>query len=151
MSRKSHSGTARRPAYASVFAAMGDKTRLSLIAQLCGGQPRSISRLREGSNLTRQAITKHLRVLERAEIVHSVRTGRESRFELNPQAIEGMKKYLDFVSEQWDRALSRLKSFVERADSPAERPQALPNAASQAKPRGGARNNKRAGPAETGR
>jgi DNA-binding transcriptional ArsR family regulator len=64
--------------------------------------------------LTRQAITKHLRVLERAEIVHSVRTGRESRFEFNPQAIEGIKEYLDFVSEQWDRALSRLKSFVER-------------------------------------
>lgn len=106
--------TARRLAYASFFAALGDETRLSLIAKLCGGQPRSISQLREGSKLTRQAITKHLRVLERAEILHSVRTGRESRFEFNPQAIEGIKEYLDFVSEEWDRALSRLKSFVER-------------------------------------
>jgi DNA-binding transcriptional ArsR family regulator len=115
MLRKSHRDkTAKRLAYASVFAALGDETRLSLIAKLCGGQPRSISQLREGSKLTRQAITKHLRVLERAEIVHSVRTGRESRFEFNPQAIEGIKEYLDFVSEQWDRALSRLKSFVER-------------------------------------
>jgi DNA-binding transcriptional ArsR family regulator len=98
---------------ASVFAALGDKTRLSLVAKLCRGQPRSISQLTEGSKLTRQAITKHLRVLERAEIVHSVRAGRESRFELDPEPIEEIKKYLDLVSEQWDRALSRLKSFVE--------------------------------------
>jgi len=52
-------------------------------------------------------------VLENAGIAHSVRTGRESRFEFDPRPIEGIKEYLDFVSEQWDRALSRLKSFVE--------------------------------------
>jgi len=51
--------------------------------------------------------------LESAGIVHSVRTGRESLFEFDPQPIEGIKQYLDFVSEQWDQALSRLKSFVE--------------------------------------
>ena len=77
------------------------------------GQPRSISQLTEGSKLTRQAITKHLRVLERVKIVHSVRTGRESLFELDPEPMEELKKYLDRVSEQWDQALSRLKSFVE--------------------------------------
>jgi DNA-binding transcriptional ArsR family regulator len=114
MSRKTHSGmTAKQLAYASVFAALGDKTRLWLVAKLCGGQPRSISQLREGSKLTRQAITKHLRVLERAKIVRSVRAGRERRFEFDPQAIVGIKEYLGFVSEQWDQALSRLKSFVE--------------------------------------
>jgi DNA-binding transcriptional ArsR family regulator len=105
--------TANRQAHASVFAALGDETRLSLVAKLCRGQPRSISQLTEGSRLTRQAITKHLRVLERAEIVHSVRTGRESRFELHPEPIEEIKRYLDLVSAQWDEALSRLKSFVE--------------------------------------
>ena len=105
--------TAKRQAHAPVFAALGDETRLSLVAKLCGGQPRSISQLTEGSNLTRQAITKHLRVLERAEIVHSVRTGRENRFEFDRQPIEGIKEYLDFVSEQWDQALARLRSFVE--------------------------------------
>ncbi len=114
MSRKSPSSiSAKRQAYAPVFAALGDETRLALVAKLCGGQPRSISQLTEGSRLTRQAITKHLRVLERAEIVHSVRTGRESRFEFDPEPIDGLKKYLDLVSEQWDQALSRLKSFVE--------------------------------------
>jgi DNA-binding transcriptional ArsR family regulator len=114
MSRKGrNSMAAKRQAHAPVFAALGDKTRLLLVAKLCGGQPRSISQLTEGSKLTRQAITKHLRVLERAEIVHSVRAGRESLFEFDPEPIEEMKKYLDVVSEQWDQALSRLKSFVE--------------------------------------
>ena len=104
---------AKRRAHAPVFAALGDETRLSLVAKLCGGQPHSISQLTQGSRLTRQAITKHLRVLESAGMVHSVRSGRESLFEFNPEPIEEMKKYLDLVSEQWDQALSRLKSFVE--------------------------------------
>ena len=100
-------------ARAPVFAALGDKTRLLLVARLCGGPPRSISQLTRGSKLTRQAITKHLRVLERAKIVHSVRRGRETRFEFDPEPLAEMQKYLDFVSQQWDEALARLKSFVE--------------------------------------
>lgn len=115
MSRKSRSSTAgRRQAHATLFAALGDETRLTLIAKLCGGQARSISQLTEGSKLSRQAVTKHLRTLERVKIVHSLRTGRESLFEFDPQPIEEIKKYLDLVSEQWDQALSRLKSFVEK-------------------------------------
>jgi DNA-binding transcriptional ArsR family regulator len=102
-----------RYARAHVFAALGDDTRLALVAKLCGGRPYSISQLTRGSKLTRQAITKHLRVLERAGIVHSVRRGRESRFEFDPQPLVEIKEYLEFVSEQWDQALSRLKSFVE--------------------------------------
>ena len=104
---------AKRRPRAPIFAALGDETRLWLVAKLCGGRPYSISQLTEGSKLTRQAITKHLRVLESAGIVHRARAGRESLFEFDPEPIEGIKDYLDFVSEQWDRALSRLKSFVE--------------------------------------
>jgi len=104
---------AKRRRHAFVFAALGDATRLSLVAKLCRGQPRSISQLTQGSRLTRQAITKHLRVLESVGIVHSVRKGRESRFEFDPEPIDGIKEYVDFVSEQWDQALSRLKAFVE--------------------------------------
>src|SRR6201998_4724495 len=109
----------RRKAIASgrgralVFAALGDDTRLLLIAKLCNGQPHSISELTEGSKLTRQAITKHLRVLQRAGIVHGVRAGRERRFEWQPKPMREMKQYLDNVSEQWDEALARLKSFLE--------------------------------------
>ena len=103
----------KRSAHAPVFDALGDKTRLSLVARLCRGQPRSISQLTAGSKLTRQAITKHLRVLEGAGVVHSVRSGRESLFEFDPEPMQEIKKYLDLVSEQWDQALSRLRSFVE--------------------------------------
>jgi DNA-binding transcriptional ArsR family regulator len=104
----------KRQARAPIFAALGDDTRLSLVAQLSRGQPRSISQLTRGSRLTRQAITKHLRVLENAGVVHSVRSGRESLFAFDPQPLVEIRKYLDFVSEQWDQALYRLKSFVER-------------------------------------
>jgi len=114
MSRKSGSNmTPRRQAHAPVFAALGDETRLALVAKLCGGRPRSISQLTERSKLTRQAITKHLGVLERAKIVRSIRAGRERLFEFDPGPIEQVRKYLDLVSEQWDQALSRLKVLVE--------------------------------------
>jgi len=114
MSRQSRSRKAvKRQAPAPVFAALGDETRLFLIAKLCGGERCSISQLTAGSKLTRQAITKHLRVLESAKIVRSVRAGRESLFEFDPKPMEEIKKYLELVSEQWDQALSRLKSFVE--------------------------------------
>jgi len=115
MSRKSGSRRAiRLHGHAPVFAALGDETRLRLVARLSDGQPHSISRLTQGSRLTRQAITKHLRVLESAGMVRHTHSGRESRFALNPQPLFGLKEYLDLVSEQWDQALARLKSFVER-------------------------------------
>jgi hypothetical protein len=89
---------AQAPTKAPIFAALGDKTRLALVATFA---------------LTRQAITKHLRVLERAGIVHSRRRGRESRFQFDPRPIEQVRTYLDLVAEHWDQALSRLKSLVE--------------------------------------
>jgi DNA-binding transcriptional ArsR family regulator len=114
MSPRSHrNATAKRQTPAPVFAALGDRTRLSLVVKLSAGRPRSISQLTKGSRLTRQAITKHLRVLESVGIVHSVHAGRQSLFEFDPKPLEGMREYLDLVSEQWDQALARLKAFVE--------------------------------------
>jgi DNA-binding transcriptional ArsR family regulator len=114
MSLKSRRGMAAGArGRAAIFAALGDETRLVLIAKLCSGQPHSISELTVGSKLTRQAITKHLRVLQRAGIVHGVRAGREKRFEFDPEPMQKIKQYLDIVSEQWDQALARLESFVE--------------------------------------
>jgi DNA-binding transcriptional ArsR family regulator len=98
---------------ASVFAALGDETRLGLLARLTNGEPQSIARLTEGTKLTRQAVTKHLRVLEGAGVVRSVRVGRESLFELEPRPIEEVRQYLDEVSRQWDDALARLRSHLE--------------------------------------
>jgi DNA-binding transcriptional ArsR family regulator len=97
-----------------VFAALGDPTRLSLVARLCAGQPCSIATLTEDTRLTRQAVTKHLRVLERARLVRNSREGRESRFALNPEPLDAARQYLDLVSRHWDEALGRLKTFVER-------------------------------------
>jgi DNA-binding transcriptional ArsR family regulator len=96
-----------------LFAALGDATRLALVAKLSGGEPRSISELTLGSALTRQAISKHLQVLENAKIVHGIRAGRENRFRFDPQPLAEIKTYLERVSAEWDETLSRLKSFVE--------------------------------------
>jgi len=112
---RSHSNlAAARRFHAPVFAALGDETRLSLVLKLCEESPQSISRLTEGSDLTRQAISKHLRVLENAGLVESMRVGRESLYEFKAKPIDGIKSYLDHVSRQWDEALGRLKALVER-------------------------------------
>ena len=106
--------TAKPKARARVFAALGDKTRLALVATLCSGKPCSISQLSEESKLTRQAITKHLGVLERAGIVRSSHAGRERIFQFDPAPLDGLQEYLSSVSKQWDQTLARLKSHVEK-------------------------------------
>jgi DNA-binding transcriptional ArsR family regulator len=108
----SNASAARRDP-APVFAALGDRTRLSLIRRLSDGQRRSITRLAQDTRLTRQAVTKHLRVLENAGLVASVKVGRESRFEYRPEPVVEARSYLDTVSAQWDDALARFKAFVE--------------------------------------
>ena len=96
-----------------VFAALSDATRLKLVGRLIDGQPRSIAQLADGLDLTRQGVTKHLRVLQRAGIVRSKRVGRESQFSYVAEPIDRARIYLDAVSAPWDDALARLKSFVE--------------------------------------
>jgi DNA-binding transcriptional ArsR family regulator len=113
MSVKRHNRRVVLKARASVFAALGDETRLSVLTKLTNGKPQSISRLTAGTSLTRQAVTKHLRVLEGAGVVRCVRVGRESRFELETRPIDDLRNYLEDVSKQWDSALARLKSLVE--------------------------------------
>jgi DNA-binding transcriptional ArsR family regulator len=98
---------------APLFAALGDETRLSLIARLCQASGQSITQLAEGTKLTRQAVTKHLQVLERVGLVRSVRKGRETLFEFDATPIETMSQYLDMVSTQWDKKLTDLQSFLD--------------------------------------
>ena len=98
---------------AEVFAALGDPTRLAILTRLAEGEPRSITALGEGGSLTRQAVTKHLRVLEGAGLVASRKAGREVRFAYCADTVDEAKAYLDRVSRQWDNALGRLKAFVE--------------------------------------
>jgi DNA-binding transcriptional ArsR family regulator len=98
---------------ANLFAALGDETRLRLISRLCDGGPASIAKLTAGSKITRQAITKHLRAMDKAGLVHSTRNGRESVWQLDQRRLEQARLYLDQISEQWDSALRRLRKFVE--------------------------------------
>ena len=101
-------------ASAPVFAALGDETRLQLVSRLCERGPLSISKLSAGFDVTRQAISKHLHVLADAGVVRGTRDGRESVWELEPRRLEAARRHLDSISKQWDEALGRLKSFVER-------------------------------------
>ena len=98
---------------APIFAALGDETRLALVARLSADGPLSITRLTAGSAVTRQAVTKHLNVLATAGLVSDVRRGRERIWEFEPRQVEAARTYLEHVSQRWDEALDRLKKFVE--------------------------------------
>ena len=99
---------------APVFAALGCVTRLELLSRLSDGREYSITELTDGLDLTRQAITKHLQVLQHAGIVNSRRVGRESRFTIRPGPIVQAKDFLTRVSDQWDNSISRLRATVEQ-------------------------------------
>jgi len=113
MSRRGKLSAAALRDSAPVFAALGDETRLRLVARLSEHGPQSISRLTEGEQVTRQAITKHLRVLADAGIARDLRHGRESVWELERGRLDEARRCLDLVSREWDEALARLKAFVE--------------------------------------
>ncbi len=105
------SGALRRSA--PIFAALGDETRLRLVARLCAGGPQSIAGLTAGSDITRQAVTKHLVVLADAGLVRSARQGRESRWRLKPEKLEVANRYLELISEQWGQRLEALERHLD--------------------------------------
>lgn len=99
---------------APLFAALGDETRLRLVGRLSTGGPLSITKLSDGFPMTRQAITKHLRVMEEAGLVRSIARGRESLWQLEEGTLATAQRHLGRISSQWDVRLARLKRFVER-------------------------------------
>ena len=115
MSRRA-SATSRKKSlgnYASIFAALGDETRLRLITVLCVGGAMSITQLTAGTYLTRQAITKHLDVLAGAGLVRDVKVGRERLWEFEPTQLDEARRSLETIAQQWDHALAKLKLAVE--------------------------------------
>jgi DNA-binding transcriptional ArsR family regulator len=98
---------------APVFAALGDETRLAIVARLCKKGPLSIARLTDGSTISRQGVTKHLEALSAAGLVRSEREGRERIWAIEPKRITEARRYLDQISTRWDAALDRLRAFVE--------------------------------------
>lgn len=100
-------------AQAPVFAALGDETRLRVVARLSDEGPLSIARLTEGTEISRQAMTRHLGVLSDAGLVKNERTGRENVFRLEPRRLKEAQRLLDQISHEWDDTLERLRAFVE--------------------------------------
>lgn len=100
---------------ASLFAALGDETRLAIVERLSAQSPISIAALTAGTGVTRQAVTKHLFVLEGAGLVRGSRRGRESLWQLEPARVDVARTYLDHISKRWDDAIGRLVAHVERA------------------------------------
>ncbi|MES2612674.1 MAG: metalloregulator ArsR/SmtB family transcription factor [Pseudomonadota bacterium] len=98
---------------APVFFALGDETRLRLVALLCAGGMFSIAQLTAHTAITRQAVTKHLQVLAHAGVVRDVKVGRERLWQLDPQQIAAARQSLEAMGRQWDGALLRLKQLVE--------------------------------------
>lgn len=115
MSRQSSVARAGLAGAAPVFAALGDETRLRLVARLATEGPLSIVDLSTGAAVTRQAVTKHVHALAAVGLVRSKRPGgqRQRIWELKPQRLEEARRYLDRISRQWDGALERLRAFVE--------------------------------------
>ncbi len=100
-------------ALARVFAALGDPTRLKLVAVLCAGGALSISQLTANTNISRQAVTKHLQVLSDAGVARDMKAGRKRLWQLEPARIEEAKQTLEVIGRQWEVALGRLKAFAE--------------------------------------
>jgi DNA-binding transcriptional ArsR family regulator len=97
----------------TIFAALGDAMRLRIVAVLCAGGAMSIAQLTSGTDITRQAISKHLRVLAGAGLVRDLKVGRERLWEFEPAQLEEARRSLELIEQQWDKALMRLKRAVE--------------------------------------
>lgn len=110
---KTTEATKPQPGPAGVFAALGDETRLRLVAVLCVGGAVSIAQLTSTTDITRQAVTKHLHVLADAGLVHHVKVGRERLWQFDPQQLDEARRSLDLIAQQWDQALGRLKASLE--------------------------------------
>ena len=104
---------ARTPELARLFAALGEPTRLSVVDRLSDGSEQSIAAIATGLPITRQALTKHLKVLEAAGIANSRRLGRETVYRIDPAGLVSAERWIADVSTQWDGALDRLKKHVE--------------------------------------
>jgi DNA-binding transcriptional ArsR family regulator len=103
-------------ASATLFAALGDETRLRIVLRLALGEPVSITELAAGGEITRQAVTKHLHVLESARLARGTRLGREQRWSLDRKQVEQARAFLERISQRWDDALARLKTMVEESE-----------------------------------
>ena len=97
----------------AIFQALGDSTRLTMLARLSAERPSRIGDLAVGLPISRQAARKHLDVLVSAQLVALEPKGREVMVRLNPIALQEGRTYLEELEQRWDQRLARLKQFVE--------------------------------------
>lgn len=100
----------------AVFAALADDTRWAVLARL-GRAPASASALARELPVSRQAIAKHLAVLQQAGLVSAERTGREMRFVALGARLSELARQLDRIAAGWDRRLARIKDLAEQPDA----------------------------------
>ncbi|MDT8428075.1 MAG: metalloregulator ArsR/SmtB family transcription factor [Pseudomonadales bacterium] len=105
---------------APLFMALGDPTRLQIVGRLCREGPLSVAQLTASCPVTRQAVSKHLRVLADAGLAQGRRKGREQVWQIQPQRLDEARRHLDCISTQWDAALRRLQSLVEKNETIAD-------------------------------
>ncbi|CRZ15221.1 ArsR/SmtB family transcription factor [Mycolicibacterium neworleansense] len=98
---------------APLFDALGDPNRLRIVTRLCEGGPCSTVQLTQVIPVTRQAATKHLLLLEAVGLVTSDRKGRERIWRIHPEPLVQASDYLTALSHRWDKALDRLRAYVE--------------------------------------
>ena len=96
----------------AVFAALADETRWSILVALGEGDA-SASALAGRLPVTRQAIAKHLAVLQAAGLVEPVRVGREVRFRALGSTLSDAARRLDAIGAEWDRRLAAIKRIAE--------------------------------------
>jgi DNA-binding transcriptional ArsR family regulator len=111
-------------AVAGVFFALGDDTRLSVVRKLGAGRALSATTLSDGAKVTRQAIVKHLQVLESAGLVTHERRGREVLYALETRGLEDARTFIDRISAVWDRRIDRLRALVEEPGTTTRRREA---------------------------
>jgi DNA-binding transcriptional ArsR family regulator len=100
-------------ATAPLFDALGDPNRLRIITRLCDGGPCSTTKITAVVSVSRQAATKHLLLLEAVGLVSSQRRGRERIWRVRPKSLTDAGEYLNALSQRWDKAIDRLRTYVE--------------------------------------
>ena len=96
-----------------VFTAVGDPTRRSILDRLRRDGPLSVTELAERVPMTRQAVTKHLDVLEAAGLIERRVVGRERMHSLNPAPLTALGDWLAPYEAEWDARLERLREHVD--------------------------------------
>jgi DNA-binding transcriptional ArsR family regulator len=97
----------------AVFSALADGTRREVVARLSAGGPATPTELAGSLPVTRQAVAKHLALLESAGLVEVTRAGREAHYRLTPAPLADAMTWMAEVGAQWDQRLGALRALLD--------------------------------------